>query len=290
MNKEFEFLNIINKTLDNSDFIGDDCAYLKQQNITISTDALIEDVHFSRRYMTDEEIGKKALLANISDILASGAKPKYALITLSGKLETDFIKNFYTGINDVAKKYKIKIIGGDLTYAEKISITITVIGDSRKRKISSRKNAKKGYIIATAGEFGSSAMGLKCLQENIKNEYFIKLHKSPKLYPKVSETIAKKTTNPYAMMDSSDGLIDCLYQISKQSNVKINIEYNKIPKKTTERDFVLYGGEDYCLVVALSEKDFKKIKGIKKIGYCSEGQGVFIDNKIAKYKGYEHFE
>ncbi len=290
MNKEFKFLNIIKNTLDSPNFLGDDCAFLKKQKITISTDALIENIHFSRNYMTDEEIGKKSLLVNISDILASGAKPKYALISLSGKLDNNFIKNFYKGINAIAKEYKIKIIGGDLTSGEKLSIAVTIIGDTKKRKISSRKNAKENYIIATVGEFGSSAEGLKCLQNNIKNEYFIKIHKSPKLYPKISEAIAKKTTGPYAMMDSSDGLFDCLYQISKQSNVKISVEYNKIPKKTNDKNLVLYGGEDYSLVVALSEKDFKKIKGLTKIGYCSKGQGVYIDNKLTEYKGFNHFE
>lgn len=290
MNKEFEFLNIIEKTLSHPEYIGDDCADLKEEKLTISTDSLIEDVHFSRLYMTPNEIAKKAMIVNISDILASGAKPKYALISLSGKLDNDFIQNFYKGINDIAQKYKVKIIGGDLTAGEKISISITAIGTYNKEKISSRKNAKEGYIIATTGEFGSSAEGLRCLRENIKDEYFINYHKFPTLYPEISSEIAKKCTKPYAMMDSSDGLIDCLFQISKKSNVRIDIEFDKIQAKTKNKDFILYGGEDYCLVVALDEKDFKKIKGLNKIGHCSKGQGVFLDNKKVEYKGFKHFE
>ena len=290
MNKEFKFLKIINNTLSHSEYIGDDCAYLKKENLTITADALIEDVHFSKKYMTAKEIGKKALIVNISDILASGAKPKYALVTISGKLDENFITNFYEGINEIADKYKVKIIGGDLTSGEKISISVTLIADSCGRRISSRKNAKEKYIIAVCGEFGSSAEGLKCLKANIRNNYFTEYHKMPKLYPKISTNIAKKTLHPYAMMDSSDGLVDCLYQISKQSKVKINVEYDKIPKKTKNKDFVLYGGEDYCLVAALNENDFKKIKGLKKIGTCSFGEGVFIDNQKIEYKGFKHFE
>ncbi len=290
MNKEFEFIKIIKKTLENSKYIGDDCANLSKQNITISIDSLIEDVHFSRKYMTAEEIAKKALIVNISDILASGAKPKYALIALSGNLDKNFVQDFYKGINSVAKKYKVEIVGGDLTSGDKISISITAIGDSKKRRISSRKNAKEDYIVAVCGEFGSSAEGLECLEKNINNEYFIQKHKLPELFPKTSEAIAKKSKHPYAMMDSSDGLFDCLYQISKESNLKINIEYDKIPKKTKNKDFVIYGGEDYALVVAIHKDDFKKIKGLKQIGSCSSGQGVYIDEKKTEYKGFKHFE
>lgn len=290
MSKEFEFLNIISSTLDNSNYLGDDCAYLDEYKIAISKDCLIEDVHFSLSYMTIEEIAEKSLLVNISDILASGSKPKYALIGLSGNLKNDTVKEFYQGINKIAKLYDIKIIGGDLTKSNKISISITIIGDYKDRQISSRKNAKENYIVATMGEFGSSAQGLIELQKGLKESYFIDFHKKPKLYPKVSENIAKTCKKPYAMMDSSDGLLDCLYQISSKSNVQIDIEYEKIPKKINDKNLVLSGGEDYSLVACLSQEDFKNIKGLTKIGTCKKGSGVFIDNVKQEYRGYEHFE
>lgn len=289
MNKEFDFLNIISNTLDNSSFLGDDCAYLKNYKLAISKDCLIEDVHFSLKYMNTYEIAKKALLVNISDILASGAKPKYALIGLSGKLDNDFIKNFYLGINEIAKKFKLEIIGGDLTSGDKISISVTILGDYKNRKISSRKNAKKDYVLAVVGEFGSSANGLFELQQGKKESYFISYHKEPKLYPKISSKIAKTVKKPYAMMDSSDGLIDCLYQISTKSNVKIEIDYNLIPKKTTNKNFVLSGGEDYALVVALDKSDFKKIPNLIQIGSCKSGKGIFVDGKEIKYNSFQHF-
>ena len=290
MNKEFEFLNIISNKLTNPNFLGDDCAYLDEYKLAISKDCLVEDVHFSLNYMTPYEVGKKSLLVNISDILASGAKPKYALIGLSGKLDNSFVEEFYKGTNEISDKYNIKIIGGDLTKSDKIFVSITIIGDYKNRQISSRKNAKNGYIIATCGEFGTSAQGLYNLQNNLKDNYFSSFHKSPILYPEVSEKIATIAKKPYAMMDSSDGLIDCLIQISQKSNVRIDIDYNLIPKKTSNQDFVLYGGEDYSLVIALDKKDFKNIPGLTKIGQCSHGKGVFIDNKETEYKGYKHFE
>ena len=92
------------------------------------------------------------------------------------------------------------------------------------------------------------------------------------------------------MMDSSDGLVDCLSQISSKSGVKIEVKYDKIPKKTQNKDFVLYGGEDYSLVVCLDERDFIKFPFLIKIGECNKGYGVYIDNKKTDYKGYEHFE
>lgn len=290
MNKELNFLNIISKTLSDSSYLGDDCAYLDEYNIAISSDSLIEDVHFSLSFMSPYEIAKKAMLVNISDILASGGIPKYLTINLSGKINEDFIEDFYIGINEIANLYKITVIGGDLTKSEKISISITIIGDYKNRKISSRKNAKPNYIVAVCGEFGSSAKGFEDLKNNLKENYFINYHKNPKLYPETSSQIATKTKYPYAMMDSSDGLVDCLCQISLKSNVKIEIDYNKIPKKIANKDLILYGGEDYALVVCLSEEDFKNINGLTKIGTCSAGEGVYINNEKIKYKGFNHFE
>lgn len=290
MSKELEFLKIINNTLSDNRFLGDDCAYLDEYKLAISKDCLVEDVHFSLSYMTTKEIAKKAMLVNISDILASGSMPKYALVGLCSKADDKFIKEFYEGINETANLYNIKIIGGDLTRADKISISITILGDYKKRNISKRSNAKENYIVAVSGEFGSSAQGLEELQKGMKDSYFINYHKAPPISAEISSSIALLTKKPYAMMDSSDGLLDCLFQISSKSNIKIDFDYNLIPKKTDNKDFVLSGGEDYSLVICMDEDDFKKIKGLTKIGKCSCGKGVFMNGKKLKYKGFEHFE
>lgn len=290
MNKEFEFLKIINSKLSDSSYLGDDCAYLDEYKLAISQDSLIEDVHFSLDFMTPYEIARKALLVNISDILASGAVAEYVLISLGGKLNNDFIEKFYKGINDVSNKYSIKIIGGDLVKSDKIVITITIIGNYKNAKPSSRKNAKAGYVIAAAGEFGSSAKGLADLKKGLKDNYFIDYHKYPPLYPEISRQIAENAKYPYAMMDSSDGLIDCIYQICDKSNVGANIDYDKIPKKTDNEELVLYGGEDYALVAALSEEDFKNIKGLTKIGTITKEKHIFLNGKKVQYGGFKHFE
>lgn len=289
MNKEFEFLNIISKTLSDNSFLGNDCAYLDEYKIAISKDLLVEDVHFSTSFMTPSEIARKSLLVNISDILASGAKPTYALVGLSGKLNNKFIEEFYKSLNETSKEFNIKIIGGDLTKSEKIVVSITVLGDYKDRKISSRYNAKNGYIVAVKGEFGSSAQGLNDLI-NKKENYFTNFHKSPTLYPKLSEQIAKNAEFPYVMMDSSDGLLDCLNQISKKSNVKIEINFNQIPAKINDKNLILNGGEDYSLVVCMDKRDFIKFPNLTEIGFCSVGEGVFVDNEKMDFKGYKHFE
>ena len=289
MNKEFEFLNIINKIIPDG-FVGDDCAILKDYNLAISQDSLIEDVHFSRFFMTVKEIAKKALLVNISDILASGATPKYFSVALSGVSDENSIKEFYMGLNEVAKKFNIKLIGGDLTKSEKITISITVLGDTKNRNISSRKNARKNYIVACMGEFGTSAKGLEDLKNGFVENEFIEIHKAPKLYPNISNKIALEAEKPYAMMDSSDGLFDCLYQIAQKSNVRIDVDYSKIPKKTDNSDFVLYGGEDYSLVICMDKNDFEKFPELVQIGVVSDGESVFIDGRKVQYKGFCHFD
>lgn len=289
MNKEFDFLNIISSTLCDNSYLGNDCAYLDEYKLAISKDILIEDVHFSISYMTPTEIARKSLLVNISDILASGAVPKYALVAISGKLDSNFIEEFYKSLNKTAVEFNIKIIGGDLTKSDKLVVSVTLIGDYKARKISSRYDAKENYIVAVKGEFGSSAKGLLDLREG-KDNYFTEIHKNPILYPQLSSEIAKNTTYPYAMMDSSDGLLDCLNQISEKSKVRIDVEFDKIPTKISDKNMILNGGEDYSLVICMDERDFIKFPRLKQIGICKAGKDVYIDNEIMKFEGYKHFE
>ncbi len=286
--KEFEFLKIINKHL-RSSYLGDDCAYLEDSNLVISSDCLIEGIHFKLEYMTPSEIARKSLLVNISDILASGANPRYVSIVLSGKLSDEFIDEFYKEVKKVSGEFNLEITGGDLSKGPSISIAVTILGEVGTRRISSRKNACADYIVAVVGEFGSSAQGLEDLEYGIRDNYFVNYHKKPPLHPKIVEEIATKTKHKYAMMDSSDGLCDCLYQISEKSNVRIDVQYKKIPKKVKNKEMVLFGGEDYSLVVCLDKRDYKKIAGLTEIGICSAGEGVFVDNKELKYRGFDHF-
>lgn len=295
MNKENFFLKIINETLSNNSFIGDDCAYLKDLNLLISQDTLVEGVHFLTSCFTPKEIGKKAVLVNISDILAGGGIPKYITISLSGKLDEIFIKNFYEGVNEICEKFKIKVIGGDLTGGEKITVSICIMGDAANLNISSRKNAKEGDFVYIAGFHGSSAKGLELLLkgERDKENEFIKAHIEPVLYPEISKTIASKAKYPYVMMDTSDGLFDALNKVSKASKKGFEIKYDKIPKKTDDKNLVLFGGEDFGLLICLNPKDsyIAEELNLQKAGIVNSSNKIVMDGEILDTdKSFNHFK
>jgi len=293
-NKERKFLEIINGALAKNSYIGDDCAFLEDFGLVMTQDTLIEGIHFdcvsrcggggsepsttgtTMAAMTPKQIGRRAILVNISDILASGAKPKYLTVSLSGALDEAFVSEFYAGINEICEEFDTEIVGGDLTGGEKITVSICALGDTAGRQISSRSNAYKGYVIAVRGVFGAGLLSNYVLE--------------PKLYQTAAEIIATKCRKPYALMDSSDSLYDCLAQISRQSGVSMAVEFKKIPSvEDLGGDFktTLFGGEDYALVGCFDPNDFETVQNagarLVPIGtvIAAKGvqNGVFIDGK-----------
>jgi len=282
--KEQDFLKIIKKQT-NSIYIGDDCAFLEDFGIVVSQDNFVENIHFKRAWATPFQIGYKATAVNISDILASGAKPYGISIGLSlPNVDTSFIEDFYRGV-EVAS-YGAKIIGGDITGADKIFVSITAIGETKNRKISSRSNAKPGYAVITSGKHGDSSLGLKELQNGGNNKDLILAHLEPKLDQNFSEEIATQIKEDYAMMDSSDGLADALFQIAKASNVKIKT--HNIPG--------MFGGEDYKLVAAVPKYFLKNLTKYYLLGDVVEYDGEFLNIDGKGYSFYDelgtynHFE
>ena len=274
--KELDFINII-KTETSNQFIGDDCAYLKEQNIVITQDNFVEDIHFKRNWATPFQIGYKASAVNISDVLASGAVPEYITVGLSipSDIDNDFIKELYRGIT--AGAYGAQIIGGDITGADKIFISITAIGNTKGRKISSRSHAKEGYVIITHGEYGQSSKGLEELTQGIKTSDNIIAHLEPKLNPEFSEQISTKIKTDYAMMDTSDGLADALFKIAEASNCSI------------EADLVdgMFCAEDYHLVAAVPKEFLKEINGYYVIGKIIKKSDFVIKIGNKKYNSYD---
>lgn len=288
--KEKEFIQIIKSTL-NSEYIGDDCAYLKNLGIVITQDSLVEDVHFKMDYMTPYQLGYKSVMVNISDICASGAKPEYLTISLSlpKHIDKDFIKNFYDGAKEACQD--VEIVGGDLTGSDKIFVSVTALGSTKGRKISSRSNAKEGYKVIVSGEHGNSAKGLELLLNGkTEPDKFINAHIMPVAQREFSKQIATNADYDYAMMDTSDGLADALMQIAKASGVTISVDTSKIPHDpSVDMETVLYGGEDYGLVAVVPDSgDFTCIGEVTngKTGIIIDG--IFysdIDDKL-----YKHFE
>lgn len=288
--KEKEFIQIIKSTL-NSEYIGDDCAYLKSLGIVITQDSLVENVHFKMDYMTPYQLGYKSVMVNISDICASGAKPEYLTISLSlpKHIDKDFIKNFYEGAKEACQD--VEIVGGDLTGSDKIFVSVTAIGSTKNRKISSRSNAKEGYKVIVSGEHGNSAKGLELLLNGkTEPDKFINAHIMPVAQREFSKQIATNADYDYAMMDTSDGLADALMQIAKASGVTISVDTSKIPHDpSVDMETVLYGGEDYGLVAVVPDSG-----NFTCIGEVTSGKtgiiidGIFysdIDDKL-----YKHFE
>ena len=282
--KELDFIKIIKDTT-SAEYIGDDCAYLKEFGIVVTQDNFVEDVHFKRKWTSPYQIGYKATVVNISDILAAGAKPKYLSIGLSlpKDINNEFIKDLYKGI--LTASHGAKIIGGDITGADKIFISITAIGTTKGRKISSRSSAKVGDKVIISGKHGLSSAGLNELFTNGNNETLIKVHLEPKLDLSFSEQISKNIKREYAMMDTSDGLADALFKIAQASNMTIK----------TKLIEGMYCSEDYKLIACVPPKTLRHIDNYIEIGEVINFNGAYleIDNKkIFNYDElglYDHF-
>ncbi len=288
--QEKELISIIKSTL-NSEYIGDDCAYLKDLGIVITQDSLVENIHFKMEYTTPFQLGYKSIMVNLSDIASSGAEPAYLTISLSlpKNIETNFVQEFYNGCKSACNN-SVEIVGGDITGAEKIYISVCAIGKTKGRNISSRKYARAGQKIIVSGNHGSSAAGLKLLTQNPninKDNPLVLAHLMPKAQIEFGKKIAQTLSEFYAMTDTSDGLADALANISKESKACLEIDFDKIPHdKSIEqfenwKELVLFGGEDYQLLACVPEEYPHGIK----IGQVKEGNGIKIkiQNQIIHY-------
>lgn len=311
MPNEQQILKLIRQLIpDSKKYLFDDAATI-ENGYTITTDSLVENTHFTLKHYKPYEIGWKALAINLSDIASMGARPLYALISLSlpKTIKLNWIKGFYKGLNSCAKKYKTQIIGGNLARSKEINITVTLIGKTFTKNIGKRSNAKEGDLIFVTGTFGDSACGFLLLGSKKKGNklvnHLIKVHKMPIPEISLGQKITKLTKR-VALMDASDGFADCLIQIAKESKVKIIVEEDKIPISLASKiaakklnasllNLALYGGEDYKLVGTASKDDCKQFKNIKIIGEIIKGNGAFLkqkNNKIVKLdmkKAFAHF-
>ncbi len=303
---EIKLINNIKNIL-NSKYIGDDCAFLKDLEIVISQDSLVEGIHFNKKLMTPYQTGYKSIMANLSDIAASGAKPCYITISLSipKDVSEEDINDYYEGCKFALKDLGIEIVGGDITGADKLFISICVIGKTAGRKISSRSNAKIGHKIITSGVHGSSAAGLRILMDDLEpDKDLIKAHLMPTAQLDFSKQIAEQIEEDYAMMDTSDGLIDALYKIGEASNCTMSVDFERIlyDPKIKEyfedyKDLIFYGGEDYQLVATVPVELLPKLKDYTIIGEVIPKEDCVIklnyDDKIEKIndidKCFNHF-
>ena len=315
--KESEVLNIIQKTLSDSSYIGDDCAELKPFNLFITQDSLVEDVHFNLKTTTPYQLGIKAVAVNISDLLTRLSKPMFISVGLSlpKNITSDFISELYRGIDSVCLKYGVKVTGGDITGSEKVVISIAAIGKRDYKYNTSRAFAKEGDYIVTTGFYGASSAGLYALQNGISvSEKLTNACFTPQARFEEAEIMKNIADCDLASADTSDGLADTLFKIADASGVCITVNYENIPVLSQVRDFakqnnldekqfVLWGGEDFELIFCVSEETFNKLDHIrfKFIGrvenrtdtprikiICGETADI-IDKNTVDNKTFNHF-
>ena len=326
---EFGFINRISDKFKDLSIrgaigIGDDCAVIplniKYANV-VTTDMLVENVHFIRSKITPFELGYKTLAVNLSDIAAMGANPiaSFLSIAMPATIDIEYFDNFIEGYKQLSKKYNVPLLGGDTTRSENsIILNVTVFGSGQKSKLRLRSMAKKNDIICVTNYLGDSAAGLKILLENhhvSENEkYLIKCHNMPE--PCIDEGIflaGHYAVN--AMIDISDGIASDLKHILKASNKSAIVDINRLPispqlkivaKKYNFNinELATSGGEDYKLLVTIAEKKFPEINELFKnkfghelfpIGKIINNQKCIINwekdgNIIDEIKeGYNHF-
>lgn len=260
--------------------IGDDCAVIPGENgiaWLVTTDALIEGVHFLKDQITARDLGYKTVAVSVSDIAAMGGEPKYAFLTIALPKTAHclWIRDVVEGVKEACEKWNILLLGGDTVGSKRdLFLNLTLMGSAPADKIKYRYQAQVEDVICISGYLGDSGGGLKALQEQmIKTkdiEYLIHTHFHPEPHPKQGMWLATHSA-VHAMMDISDGL-DCdLRRLIKSSQKGAVIETSKIPiseplsRISVEQGWdvlqlVLVGGEDYCLLLTVSSDAFKDVQ------------------------------
>ncbi len=286
--------------------IGDDASVLKDGTI-ITTDAYIEDIHFSLEYFSFYEIGQRVVCGTLSDISAMAGKPIAIFVSalLPSRLEQKQLKELYSGMQSITNKFSCEIAGGDIVAYPKLGLILTAIGKTKNPKL--RSTAKPDEYLYITGYCGLSETGRLVLKNKLPQKNFmqsIKRHLCP--MPRINEAIKlKKYIN--ALIDTSDGLSTDAFHLAQESKVKIKIFPNKIPiHPETKRyflgnmnrmlDIALNGGEDYELLFTSAYKNLPlKILGTKitQIGIIEKGKGVYLAQQNKEItlppKGYNHF-
>ena len=271
--------------------IGDDAAVLDfgDKKAVVSTDLLVEGVHFDLAYMPLKHLGYKAVVANVSDICAMNATPKQITVSIavSNRFPLEALEELFEGITLASKIYNVDVIGGDTTSSQKgLIISITAIGEANLEDIVYRNGAKANDLLVVSGDIGAAYMGLQVLerekqvfQVNPNNQpvlddytYLIERQLKPEARNDIKELLEKLEVKPTSMIDVSDGLSSEILHLCKQSGVGCNLYEEKIPVdpqlinvceefNLDITTIALSGGEDYELLFTIKMEDFDKIKG-----------------------------
>ena len=319
----------IKRSSDNTSFgIGDDAAVLRagDKEMLISTDLLVEGVHFDLSYMPLKHLGYKAAIVNFSDICAMNGVPSQLLVSLglSNRFSVEAVEELYDGIKEACSNYKVDLVGGDISSSGSgLIISITATGYANKNDISYRNGAKLNDVICVTGDLGGAYMGLHVLEREKREfkanpgmqpdiedkQYVIQRQLRPEARADFIHSLKELKVKPSSMIDISDGLASELFHLYARSKMGMKIYEDKLPLDESTRETsiefhidpttcILNGGEDYELLFTVSIEDFEKLKNhpdVTSIGYVTpheEGVKMVFRSGIVKdleAQGWQHF-
>lgn len=300
LTKQFELRNISSKL-----GIGDDAAILDYANneVLVTTDLLLEGIHFDLRYVPLKHLGYKSAIVNFSDIYAMGGTPKQITVSLgvSSRFTTEHLEALYSGIKLACEVYGVDLVGGDTSASVTgLVISITCLGECEKGKAILRSGAKPTDLICVSGDLGASYMGLRLLERENEvaakscdknfqpdfsgREYILERQLKPEARKDIPAMLKEKGVRPTSMIDVSDGLSSELLHICSKSKVGCRVYENKIPidyqTAITAQEMginpvtaAMSGGEDYELLFTVPITDHQKVEtmnGVRLIGYITE--------------------
>lgn len=292
--------------------IGDDAAVIDAGDHVklVTTDMLVEGVHFDLSYVPLKHLGYKAAIANFSDVYAMNGKVEQITVSLalSNRFSLEAIEELYSGILMACKLYGVDVVGGDTVSSNSgLMISITAIGTAKKEKVVCRSGAKDKELLVVTGDLGAAYMGLQILERekavfksdpNIQPDldgydYILERQLKPEARKDIVELFEKLDVLPTSMIDVSDGLASEILHLCKSSNVGCSLYGEKIPidptVMTAAEDFnldsttcALNGGEDYELLFTIKQGDYDKLKANPNftfIGHITEGGAAMLVTK-----------
>jgi len=308
---EFGLIERIRKRLDQPDLeahgmvgIGDDAAVMPvsgEELLVLTTDSMVEDVHFRRNWMTPYDIGWKAMVANVSDIAAVGGRPAHAVVTLAAPpdLEVEFVDALIEGMADVAAEHGIRILGGDTVGTHRgVLVGVALTGFVERESLLRRSGAKRGHALMVTGALGASGTGLRLLEGGLNHlsryAEAVQAHRRPNPRLKAARALAA-THAATACIDLSDGLAGDAQRLAEASGVGVRIALDRVPvaevcQAACTRDLecdplevALNGGEDYELLFTVPKSAADKVA--ERLAQAANLEATVIGEITARARG-----
>lgn len=291
----------------------------------ISTDSLVEGVHFDRSFTPLAYLGYKTVSVNVSDVVAMNATPRYATLAIGvpSHISVEMVESLYVGMKKAADQYEMDIIGGDTTSAHRLTLSLTIVGEANENDVTLRRGAQPGDLICVTGDLGGGYAGLQVLlnyKRQMEEEgegfepdfspytFVIQRQLAPTARLDVIRDWRNRQIRPNAMIDVSDGLASEIHHLCNRSGcgarlygpaIPIDLETRRVAEELGDDvdTYALFGGEDYELLFALREEDLEKLESetISVIGQFTEAsEGVNLRSAEGgeislEAKGYNHF-